>query len=1157
MSAPFVRFERVEIRSLPGLPAPGLVLDALSPGINVIHGPNASGKSRTAHALMLLLWPQSARGERATLRGRLRLDGDDRWILDVDAGAVSCQRGGADAELPPLPPGETRERYRLELHDLVQGRGEDLASTIALETVGGVDVHRAGAELGFQAGPIASRKEAGALQERLDALRDAREAHARLLDEERRLGPLRLEREQARADRRRADAMALALKRAERARRVRDAEAALAAFPEGMERVAGNEVERATGLRAQLTMLAAERQDAQAVAEQAEEEIGANPLPEGGLPDGVLKELRDNYSKLLRAEHDVEAQRGDLAKARAARNQARGRIGAAVTDEQLAQLDLTGLEDLAGFARRVQEHRASLLAAERQRPWLGEGSEDPQLDAVQQGVDVLRRWLGAQAPPAPELDPVWKVLLTVAGAAAIGAAIAAAAGLGWWLLVLAPLGLIPVVFAWRRPPRPPSAQDVHRQDFADLDLEEPERWDEPKVRLRLARLERRLARAKVEQERQRRWRDVQAEIERLAARQAELEQERAQIAERIGVDPGVDEHSLRWLVTNLIGWEAASTDADVARAELMEANSLRGTSLAALNARLEALELGGVEDAAAAGRQLDTLEDHARRLDGALNRRETSRSLVAALDEQIAERRAELDRLYTDAGLEPGDDAGLADRCDRLAAWRTSRDEVHTARHDLQRVELQLAGHAGFTEALRQRSPEELRDGLDGLADAAEREQRAHDEIVRIEHGVLQAKRSLGVEAALAAVGDARAALAERRERDRLAAAGDVLADWLYQRSRDRDRPAVFHRARELLRDITRGRYRLDIEDGRPPRFRAYDAVRERGLELDQLSSGTRAQLLLAVRVAFVETQELGARPPLILDETLANSDDARARAIIEAALELARAGRQLFYFTAQHDEVDKWRTLLAQAGDVEHRLIDLQQVRQLTGIEAVAELPRAPREEPAVVAPDGLDHEAYGRALGVPPIDPRAPLGAVHLWHLVEDPAVLSRLLGAGVQRWGPLQQLLASGGGALLGDDPAVARRVEAAARALEALCREWRVGRGRPVDRQALVDTGAVTPRPLPHVAAIAEELGGDPRALLARLETEKIPGLGPKGLQRLRERLEQHGYLDPEEPLDDATIRARALGTVAADVAAGVLDPGFVDRALRHVAAAGAT
>lgn len=132
---------------------------------------------------------------------------------------------------------------------------------------------------------------------------------------------------------------------------------------------------------------------------------------------------------------------------------------------------------------------------------------------------------------------------------------------------------------------------------------------------------------------------------------------------------------------------------------------------------------------------------------------------------------------------------------------------------------------------------------------------------------------------------------------------GHALAEHVREATTDASRPAVFEQARDVLARISRGRYRLDLDDGNET-FRAYDTVKERGFALDELSSATRLQVLLAVRIAFVERHEQGTMLPILLDETLANTDDGKAEVIINSMLELAREGRQLFYFTAQGDEV-------------------------------------------------------------------------------------------------------------------------------------------------------------------------------------------------------------------------------------------------------------
>jgi len=46
--------------------------------------------------------------------------------------------------------------------------------------------------------------------------------------------------------------------------------------------------------------------------------------------------------------------------------------------------------------------------------------------------------------------------------------------------------------------------------------------------------------------------------------------------------------------------------------------------------------------------------------------------------------------------------------------------------------------------------------------------------------------------------------------------------------------------------------------------------------------------------------------------------------------IELARNGRQVFYFTAQGDEVAKWTAALESTNGVDHEIVDLATVRDV-----------------------------------------------------------------------------------------------------------------------------------------------------------------------------------------------------------------------------------
>jgi hypothetical protein len=132
---------------------------------------------------------------------------------------------------------------------------------------------------------------------------------------------------------------------------------------------------------------------------------------------------------------------------------------------------------------------------------------------------------------------------------------------------------------------------------------------------------------------------------------------------------------------------------------------------------------------------------------------------------------------------------------------------------------------------------------------------------------------------------------------------------------------------------------------------------------------------------------------------------------------------------------------------------------------------------------------------------------------------------------------------------------RRAAAAARALEALADAWRVGRGRPVDRQVILDSGAVTANFIDRVAAVAESVGGDAAELIAALEDGEVPRFRSEAIANLRAYFGEHGYLDERPPLSNEQVRARMLAAVAEDVRGGHFDAARVDEYLADCGAVG--
>ena len=90
---------------------------------------------------------------------------------------------------------------------------------------------------------------------------------------------------------------------------------------------------------------------------------------------------------------------------------------------------------------------------------------------------------------------------------------------------------------------------------------------------------------------------------------------------------------------------------------------------------------------------------------------------------------------------------------------------------------------------------------------------------------------------------------------------------------------------------------------------------------VERMSSGTRDQLYLALRLASLEWRLAGHEPmPFILDDILVNADDARSRAALKILGELA-AKTQVILFTHHRRIVDEARQLAMVSGLQVHEL--------------------------------------------------------------------------------------------------------------------------------------------------------------------------------------------------------------------------------------------
>ena len=70
-------------------------------------------------------------------------------------------------------------------------------------------------------------------------------------------------------------------------------------------------------------------------------------------------------------------------------------------------------------------------------------------------------------------------------------------------------------------------------------------------------------------------------------------------------------------------------------------------------------------------------------------------------------------------------------------------------------------------------------------------------------------------------------------------------------------------------------------------------------LRVEQLSSGTREQVFLSIRLAMIDGfSQQGMELPLVLDDVTVNFDQIRTEAAVRTLLDVAQRGQQLLLFT-------------------------------------------------------------------------------------------------------------------------------------------------------------------------------------------------------------------------------------------------------------------
>ncbi|WP_038054012.1 AAA family ATPase [Thioalkalivibrio sp. ALJ1] len=1121
-----MKLDSLDIVRLPGI-HPGFRLDALGPGVNVIVGPNASGKSSLVRAVRAVLYAQELRQTGVHIEASFV---EDEGPLQAHRLGTDLywSRNGERIEAPALPDARFIDCYTLRIEDLLNadhGTEQEIGQRLARELAGGYDLPALRDDPALNLKTTHARSESQALTAAEKELRECAQQQRGLQRDEQRLDDLKAQREQTQLAALEADQYARALDLLGARREHRDLESRMVSFPPGLDVLRGDELQRLAPLQDELRRLEDEQQHARKRLEEASqrrEETGLNDLE---LDTDAVDDQRPAVRRLQELEGRLEQASSKLHEAQVTLDQANEDLGGtpgsapALDPDTLHRVEeaLEALRTLrAGFERR-EEELASLPPEE---------DTLPSVDALRRGRDELLHWLGAPSP-AP-----WTGLRRLAAGVALGAA-AAAIGTAAMLVHLAFAALaLPV--AWGtyilvRPTTDNIPREAAKARFRDTGLTPPADWETDPVRQRLTLLEQELETAETGRRTAERRAQLERELqERRTARDQEEERLSA-IAHQVGFDPGHLDASLQRWVHLSANHDRVRHAVNAARSEQERLATERDTTRTPVIAFLSRYAVAPPDPAPSAdslAQRLDRLAARLQTRDTAQHEKEAARRDLERAQANAIRTREQIATLYKDAGLEDGDEPTLRERLRQWPGWQelsAKLGQVHERERDRRR---HLEDRPDLLEEVEANDAEALEAKLQALQDQAAARDQLSEEIARIEAAIDHAGHARQLETARALREQARDALSERLDQALFATAGNFLLDQVEAEHEQSVQPAALRQAREWFQRFTRHQYELQFSPHTSARFTARETASGSTRSLTELSSGTRMQLLLAVRIAFALEAERGLSAlPLFLDEALGTADPDRFRAVTESLQALAHeAGRQVFYLTAQPEDARYW-----QAQDSNVEVIDLAARRWGQQTLASDKQLAFPESNP-VPAPGRDAPEDYAQRIGgVPLIDCWQDPARIHLFHLLRDRLdLLHHLLELGVDRLGTLESLLQSPADSLL--ESTDQQMLLARSDAVRAWIRAWRQGRGRPVDRAALEASEAVSATFIDAVADLATQLNGAAEPLLRELENGTVKRFQTSARERLEEWLNDNGYIDPSPVLTDVELEHRVIATL---------------------------
>ncbi|MCF8380269.1 MAG: hypothetical protein K9H49_11865 [Bacteroidales bacterium] len=1118
--------KNLSIRKIPGFPDGIKAYTDFAPNINIIAGPNASGKSSTARIIKQLLWPNNTDGVFAESSAEIA---NENWDVKIDSKSVKIQRQGIDDKFPGIPAFETSKRYNLALHELVKDEDEDIAIEILRQSSGGYNLDKAQNNLSYSK----KIKDKGAKEykeyfEAKNKQNSINQLQKDLLKEEEKLAILNEQFEKAKEGFSLKDIYQKLIDYLHSKIKYTTASEIFRSFPKEMDNLSGKEYEDIEELQNEIENADKAIEKAKIKIKACETRISELKLPGEGISDTFLNELSERIEKIgeferREKEADLKIEESITRELEAIKN-----IDESLNPEDWLGLNIRKVNELDQFLQDAHKtiSEKQFLEAEIEALKKELTENPPKTDLLNEGIRSLSLWLEEKNSfSGPSRWPT--LALSVAGI------ITALVTLKVGLAGLSGIALI-ILFTFLAYKKSSVEKEngIRKKDYEKTKLSQPEAWSAKGVTDKLEELLSDLNEAKWQAAIAQKINNYSSELENLKPRLNKINDRYSEWKNDLKAMPELPSIDLKnytelyWFIDRVNKWQVAHTTYLRALTEKNQLTKNLSEELEKLNRLFQPYNSKIAEDSIGAKSMLNSLRESEN------IRREANKEsghLKTQMDDYEKQKDAALkkaEKIYTNLNIPVGDIGGVKHLLMSLDDYKKSKEAFREAEILMKANGNLIKTHSLFDKnksILETLSIDQAEARLKEFEEDADRYESLNKEITEIETNIRNAKGSHSLEDALKRQEEALLNLEQLYENNLSAITGDLLISHLKERARKYNQPQVLIRANELFTSITSGRYRLQIDDKKTISLRAYDNVLNLGQDLSELSTGTRIQLLLSVRIAFIEMQEGMIKLPILADELLANSDDIRAKAIIEALIKISKEGRQVFYFTAQDDEVSKWKYYLDKDKEIKFNIFKLNGRENESGNQKSA-LPEFKEFEiiQNITPPKNTSHKDYGSIIGVPPFNLLSGnLEQIHIWHLTTDNELIYNCLKKGVQSWGQLINYI-DNSGKIEGMDEAARTMLREKILLIERFLELYRRGRPKPIDREILEKSEAVSGNFIDEVNAKLIALDGNPVKLLTALKNGEVNKFRMNKAEELEKYLRDEEYINDYEVLDKNEI-----------------------------------